>query len=89
MSGTRGRQRVQNDVLGRFPVAIPTEEVASAFGQIDTGIQQKIATNHEQAQILGDLRDTLFPRLISGKLRLPEAEAMLSSTDALTPEPVN
>ena len=31
--------------------------------------------NYEQAQILVDLRDTLLPRLISGKLRLPEAEA--------------
>ena len=39
MSGTSGRQRVQNDVLGRFPVAIPAEEVASAFEQIVTGIQ--------------------------------------------------
>lgn len=89
MSGTSGRQRVQNDVLGRFPVTIPAEEVASAFDQIVTGIQQKIAMNHEQAEILADLRDTLLPRLISGKLRLPEAEAMLSSTNAESPEPVN
>jgi type I restriction enzyme S subunit len=29
------------------------------------------------ASTLADLRDTLLPRLISGKLRVPEAEAML------------
>ena len=33
--------------------------------------------SHEQAQILAELRDTLLPRLISGKLRLPEAEEMI------------
>ena len=34
---------------------------------------ERIKENLEQAQILADLRDTLLPRLISGKLRLPEA----------------
>jgi type I restriction enzyme S subunit len=33
--------------------------------------------NDQQAQTLAALRDTLLPRLISGQLRLPEAEAMV------------
>jgi type I restriction enzyme S subunit len=33
--------------------------------------------NELQAQTLANLRDTLLPRLISGQLRLPEAEAMV------------
>ncbi|MFM4832829.1 restriction endonuclease subunit S [Aeromonas media] len=77
MSGTSGRQRVQNDVLGRYPVVVPMPDVAEAFGGIVGGIQQKIAANHQQAQTLATLRDTLLPRLISGQLRLPEAEAAL------------
>jgi type I restriction enzyme S subunit len=31
-----------------------------------------------QAQTLATLRDTLLPRLISGQLRLPDAETLLS-----------
>ena len=31
MSGTSGRQRVQNDVLGRYPVALPTDAVCNAI----------------------------------------------------------
>lgn len=31
----------------------------------------------EQAQTLTTLRDTLLPRLISGQLRLPDAEVVL------------
>ncbi len=74
MSGTSGRQRVQNDVLGRYPVVVPSDAVAIAFGEVVGGVQQKIAANHQQAQTLATLRDTLLPRLISGQLRLPETE---------------
>lgn len=39
--------------------------------------------NHAlQVKSLADLRDTLLPRLISGKLRLPEAESMLKEAVA-------
>ena len=78
MSGTSGRQRVQNDVLGRYPVIVPSFEVANVFAEIITGVQQKIAANHQQAQTLAQLRDTLLPKLISGQLRLPEAETLLA-----------
>lgn len=80
MSGTSGRQRIQNDVLGRYPVVVPSTDVAEVFGQVVGSIQQKIAANHAQAQTLATLRDTLLPRLISGQLRLPEAEAMAAET---------
>lgn len=72
MSGTSGRQRIQNDVLGRYPVQIPTSQIADAFRQVTTALQQRIAGNHANAQTLAKLRDTLLPRLISGQLRLPE-----------------
>lgn len=78
MSGTSGRQRVQNDVLGRYLVTVPSEKAAMAFNDVISPLQQKITENHRQAQTLANLRDTLLPRLISGQLRLPEAEAQLS-----------
>ncbi|GGW49101.1 restriction endonuclease subunit S [Alishewanella tabrizica] len=81
MSGTSGRQRVQNDVLGSFSLAAPDKEVSEAFDQVVTPIQQSISANHKKALTLANLRDTLLPRLISGQLRLPEAEAILASSD--------
>ncbi len=82
MSGTSGRQRIQNDVLGRFFLAIPTASVTDAFAELVTPIQITITANHKQAQTLTQLRDTLLPRLISGQLRLPEAEAMVLGAKA-------
>ena len=76
MSGTSGRQRIQNDVLGRFRLAMPTRKVADAFAAVCRAVQKAIAANHAQAQTLATLRDTLLPRLISGQLRLPQAETL-------------
>ncbi len=80
MSGTSGRQRIQNDVLGRYLLAIPNRGVATAFTEVVQSIQKRIAGNHETAQTLATLRDTLLPRLISGQLRLPDAEALVKET---------
>lgn len=82
MSGTSGRQRVQNDVLGRYMLAVPDENVASAFARVVEVIQKSIAVNHKTGRTLAALRDTLLPRLISGQLRLPEAETILEKAVA-------
>ena len=76
MSGTSGRQRIQNDVLGRYLLVMPSREIALVFRDVIEPIQKSIAANHETAQTLATLRDTLLPRLISGQLRLAEAEAL-------------
>jgi type I restriction enzyme S subunit len=56
-------------------VYLPSDEVLDAFQQIVRPIIDK--QQIKIASTLADLRDTLLPRLISGKLRVPEAEAML------------
>jgi len=82
MSGTSGRQRIQNDVLGRYLVTLPDDAVASAFTEVVDVIQKSIAGNHETAKTLAILRDTLLPRLISGQLRLPETESLVEEISA-------
>jgi type I restriction enzyme S subunit len=79
MSGTSGRQRIQNDVLGRYLLALPDEAVATVFGEVIEPIQKSIAENHQTVQILVTLRDTLLPRLISGQLRLAAAQTPIES----------
>ena len=82
MVGTSGRQRIQNDVLGRYLLAIPGDGVAAAFTEVVEPIQRGIAANHQSAQTLATLRDTLLPRLISGQLRLPEVESLTEESVA-------
>ena len=64
--------------LQNYPVIIPTQPVLDYINGILSSMLEQILSNHEQAQTLAQLRDTLLPKLISGQLRLPEAETLLA-----------
>ncbi len=59
-------------------VLLVSENLAQRFDEIVEPLIAKILENQQQAQTLTQLRDTLLPRLISGQLRLPEAEALVA-----------
>jgi type I restriction enzyme, S subunit len=59
----------------RLLVPNASAEVLSAFDATASALRSSIDHNEQQAQTLSTLRDTLLPRLISGQLRLPEAQA--------------
>ncbi|MDD5395246.1 MAG: hypothetical protein PHE17_19665 [Thiothrix sp.] len=48
-----------------------------AFDQIVKPYFDKILANGIQAKALTNLRDTLLPKLLSGELRIPEAESVV------------
>jgi type I restriction enzyme S subunit len=54
--------------------------VIEAFDAVVGSIRRRVDHNSEQAQSLSDLRDTLLPRLISGQLRLPEAQGLINES---------
>jgi type I restriction enzyme S subunit len=78
MAGTSGRQRVDVSRLVHFRVALPSAPIAKAFAETVEPIQKRIAANDDQAKTLANLRDTLLPRLMSGKLRIPDVEEVLA-----------
>ncbi len=63
--------------LGQYKVIMPPSDLAEAFEQFGKAVWERVKANRELAQTLTQLRDTLLPRLISGQLRLPEAESLL------------
>jgi len=60
-----------------LPALVPPAEIITEFQNIAEPLFARLVENEKQAQTLATLRDTLLPRLISGQLRLPEAEAMI------------
>nr|WP_241868907.1 restriction endonuclease subunit S [Pseudomonas aeruginosa]EKV2957163.1 restriction endonuclease subunit S [Pseudomonas aeruginosa] len=60
-----------------IPALVPSAEVLAAFEQVVGPLFERLVANERQAQTLTRIRDTLLPRLISGQLRLPEAETLL------------
>ena len=62
--------------IAAYPSAIPPAPVAAEYTRVIEPMLQRMKANVFQAQTLATLRDTLLPRLISGQLRLPVAEAL-------------
>lgn len=63
-------------------VLVPPGPVIEAFLAVAAPLFERLVSNEQQAQSVATLRDTLLPRLISGQLRLPEAEAEVQSASA-------
>ncbi|MGY8682064.1 restriction endonuclease subunit S [Bradyrhizobium sp. UFLA05-153] len=61
----------------RIELVRPPDAVLRAFHELAGSLRAAILSNDTRQRVLARLRDTLLPRLISGKLRLPEAEAQL------------
>jgi type I restriction enzyme, S subunit len=65
----------------RLRAVVPPEAVLEGFDGVASRLRGRIFANAQQAQTLTQLRDILLPPLISGQLRLPEAQAMLNDRD--------
>lgn len=68
--------------LRSIEVLVPSKELIDKFSDIADILHQTVLANRLQIQNLTRLRDTLLPRLISGQLRLPEAEVMVEDVCA-------
>jgi type I restriction enzyme S subunit len=74
--------RVNWKDLAAYGIVIPPSNVAAAFGEAVLPLFDKIIASVLEAKTLSALRDTLLPRLISGQLRLPDANE--AASDLLT-----
>jgi type I restriction enzyme S subunit len=61
----------------RLEVAAPPNTLITAFAETASQFRQTIAVVTEESVILAQLRDTLLPKLISGELRIAQAERFM------------
>ncbi len=77
---TKGRVKF-SEYKGHWPdftlekAVVPSPCLGEAFRSIVDPMMRRARLNEVQSDSLARLRDTLLPRLISGQLRLPEAQA--------------
>jgi type I restriction enzyme S subunit len=58
-------------------IVVPEEIVITKFNQHIRPQMEQILQNLRQSHTLAALRDTLLPKLISGELRVPDAERIV------------
>ena len=57
-------------ILSAVPLVIPPDDLLQAFARLAEPIEQRISTGNAEGRSLESLRDALFPKLISGELRI-------------------
>lgn len=70
MTGSSGRQRVDEEVIGQFRVLVAPECLAKEFDDLVRDFFASIKILAEQNQTLARARDLLLPRLMDGRIEL-------------------
>lgn len=68
--------------IDRIRILIPNAGVLDAFGDIATPLLNRTLANAVETRLLTVLRDTLLPKLLSGQIRVREAEKVVERLGA-------
>ena len=81
MTGTTGRQRVPASCFDYYQFAVPTVPIVQEFGEIVKPIMNKIRVNNQQSHTLSQIQDRLLSKLLSGEIRVSDADGILEEND--------
>jgi type I restriction enzyme, S subunit len=80
MTGSSGRQRTPANCFNNYLMPMPPDSIICKFGRIVAPFMKIVKANSEQSQTLSTLRDTLLPKLMSGEIRVAEAERLIADS---------
>ena len=72
---------VRPNVVADTKCVISDEQVLKLFHEATVDLYDKFHENNSESETLSTLRDTLLPKLISGELRVPDAEKLLEGVE--------
>jgi type I restriction enzyme S subunit len=75
-SGTT-RANLNAQVLAAFTLLLPPSELLTAFTHVVEPLRNDLVSKVQESRTLAALRDALLPKLISGELRVPDAERIV------------
>ena len=71
------QKNLNTNLVGQQNVLVPPKAIAEAFDAQATVLFAKMRKNGLESRTLATLRDTLLPKLLSGELRVPDAQQMV------------
>ena len=72
-------QEISKSNFRPIPVVVPSEPVLARYAQSAESLYRQMAENERESRSLAQLRDTLLPKLISGELRVADAERIVGA----------
>lgn len=77
MVGTSGRQRLSAGDIASFQVRRPHEYDLARFSEVSDALMGRVKAAVDETRVLAAARDELLPLLMSGKIRVREAEKIV------------
>ena len=77
MTGSSGRQRVPPESLSHYLLALASPQILKRFGMIVGPVFARASAAAHESRTLAALRDTLLPKVISGEVRMTDAERIV------------
>lgn len=72
-------QEISKSNFRPLRVVVPSDPVLTSFTRSAGSLYRQLAESERESRSLARLRDTLLPKLISGELRVPDAERMVGA----------
>ena len=80
VTGTSGsHQRVKPEFLEGMEVVVPDNKIVRRYTELVAPLHRRITVNLRESHILVALRDTLLPKLLSGEVRVKQAERAMEA----------
>ena len=70
---------LSKDSVASFRFALPPRPLIAQFGHCADSLRARIQANASAVELLPDLRDALLPKLVSGELRVRDAEKLVGA----------
>lgn len=72
-------QEISKSNFRPLRVVVPSDPVLTSFTRSAVSLYRQLAESERESRSLAQLRDTLLPKLISGELRVPDAERIVGA----------
>ena len=69
MNGSSGRQRVDANTIKQYRIPCPDENTLELYNQFCVSLFNQMKKNDDESKVLGDIRDTLLHKLMSGDIK--------------------
>ena len=76
---------LSKDGVPSYQFALPPEKIRCLFDSIAKPLFAKIESNENESRTLTKIRDTLLPKLLSGEIRVDDADEILEVKDGGKP----
>ncbi len=73
------RPSLNTSILQSFKFLTPIPELQNCYVQLVNPLDNQIQNNFDESRSLASIRDTLLPKLLSGEIRVKEAEKVLEA----------